>query len=158
MSEWLHQQLAVVGTIDPGEMKTSGATSSTTSAWTDAIDMDVFGEAMFILNVNTIAASSGVTLTVYSDAATATGGMTSAVATSTTLVNADDDKQVVICVSTEDMNPDGRDRYLRGKLVVAPTTSSTATATVNVLVLGGKCAYGPASDYDLATVAQITNS
>jgi len=157
-SEWYHQELAIVGTIDPATMSTSGGTASTTSAWTDAIDMDVFEKAIFIVQTNTVAASSGVTLTVYADDASATGGMTAAVATSTTLVNANDDSQVWVEVDTEDMNPDNRHRYLRGKLVVAPTAGTSATATVSAVVLAGRCRYHPASQYDLATVAQITNS
>lgn len=157
-SEWYHQELAIVGTVDPGQMKTSGATTSTTSAWTDAVDMDVFEKAIFIVQTNTVAASSGVTLTVYADASSATGGMTSAIATSTTLVNANDDSQVWVEVDSEDIDPDSRHRYVRGKLVVAPTAGSTATATVSVLALAGRCRYHPASAYDLATVAQITNS
>ena len=84
--------------------------------------------------------------------------MTAAVATSTTLVNANDDSQVWVEVDTEDMNPDNRHRYLRGKLVVAPTAGTSATATVSAVVLAGRCRYHPASQYDLATVAQITNS
>jgi len=157
-SEWMHQKLAIVGTIDPVVLSTSGATSSTTAVWTDAVDMDVFEKAIFIVQSNTIAASSGVTLTVYADAATATGSMTSAIATSTTLVNANDDSQLWVEVDTEDMDPDGRDRYVRGKLVVAPTAGTAATATVAAVVLGANCRYRPASTYDLATVVQITNS
>ena len=157
-SEWYHQKMAIVGTIDSAKMSTSGGTASTTSAWTDAIDMDVFERAIFIVHTNTVAASSGVTLTVYSDDASATGGMTNAVATSTTLLNANDDSQVWVEVDTEDFNVDGRHRYCRGKLVIAPTAGTSATATVGVIVLGANCRYHPASAYDLATVAQITNS
>jgi len=157
-SEWYHQKMAIVGTIDPAVMSTSGGTASTTSAWTDAVDMDVFEKAIFIVQTNTVAASSGVTLTVYADAASATGGMTVAIATSTTLVNANDDSQIWVEIDTEDMDVDGRDRYVRGKLVVAPTAGTKGTATVSAVVLGANTRYHPASDYDLATVAQITNS
>ena len=157
-SEWYHQELAVVGTIDPVKMSTTGGTASTTSAWTDAVDMDVFEKAVFIVMTNTVAASSGVTLTVYADDASATGGMTSAIATSTTLVDANDDSQVWVEVDSEDINPDNRHRYVRGKLVVTSTTGTKGTATVACVVLAGRCRYHPASDYDLATVAQITNS
>jgi len=157
-SNWLHQELAIVGTIDPAVMSTSGATTSTTNAWTDAVDMDVFEKAVFIVLTNTIAASSGVTLTVYSDGASATGGMTSAIATSTTLLAADSDDQQWIEIDTEDMNPDIRDRYVRAQLVVAPTAGTSATATVAVVALAGRCRYQPASDYDLATVTGIVTS
>jgi len=157
-SEWYHQKMAIVGTIDPAVMSTSGGTASTTSAWTDAVDMDVFEKAIFIVQTNTVAASSGVTLTVYADGASATGGMTVAIATSTTLVNANDDSQIWVEIDSEDMDVDGRDRYVRGKLVVGPTAGTKGTATVSCVVLGANTRFRPASDYDLATVAQITNS
>ena len=149
-SEWWHQDHAIVGTIDP--------TSSTTAGtfWTDAVDCDVFEQVTFIVAVNTVAANTTATLTVYSDGATATGGMTNAIATSTALTNANDDSQLVVTVDTEDFNVDGRDRYCRGKLVIAG-----AGGTIDHLaavVIGSNCRYHPASAYDLATVAQITNS
>ena len=83
------------------------------------------------------------------------GGMTNAVATSTALTNANDDSQIWVEVDTEDFNVDGRDRYCRGALVIA---GAGGTATFSGVVLGANTRYHPASDYDLATVAQITNS
>ena len=120
--------------------------------------MDVFEKAVFIVQTNTVAASSGITLTVYADGATATGGMTVAIATSTTLLNANDDSQLWLEVDTEDMDVDNRDRYVRGKLVIAPTAGTAATATVSGIVMAGRCRYHPASQFDLATVVQIANS
>ena len=149
-SEWYHQRMAIVGTIDPAASTTAG------TVWTDAIDMDVFERAIFIVMTNTVAANTTVTLTVYSDDASATGGMTNAVATSTALTNANDDSQLWVEVDTEDFDVDSRHRYCRGKLVIAG-----AGGTIDhyaVLVLGANSRYHPASAYDLATVAQITNS
>ena len=148
-SEWYHQKMAIVGTIDPTASTTAG------TLWTDAVDMDVFEKAIFIVQTNTVAANTTLTLTVYADAASATGGMTVAVATSTALTNANDDSQIWVEVDTEDFDVDGRDRYCRGALVIAGTGG---TATFSGVVLGANTRYHPASDYDLATVAQITNS
>ena len=149
-SEWYHQKMAIVGTVDP--------TSSTTAAtfWTDAIDMDVFERAIFIVQTNTVAANTTLTLTVYSDDASATGGMTNAVATSTSLTNANDDSQLWVEVDTEDFDVDTRHRYCRGKLVVGGTGGTIDF--LSCVVLGANSRYHPASAYDLATVAQITNS
>ena len=148
-SEWYHQKMAIVGTIDPQTSGTAG------TVWTDAIDMDVFERAIFIVQSNTIAANTTLTLTVYSDDATATGGMTNAVATATALTNANDDNQLWLEVDTEDFDVDNRHRYCRGALVIA---GAGGTATFSAVVLGANCRYHPASDYDLATVDSIGNS
>lgn len=156
MSENFSERYALVATIDPAKMSTSGGTGSTTSAWTDAIDMDVFNEVVFILSVNTIAASSGVSFVVYSDAASATGGMTASITSITQLTNADDDKQVIVVVDSEKLaSRDGRDRYVRGKLTVAPTTSTKGTATVACVALAGKPRWHSAAQFDLSTVDEI---
>ena len=149
-SEWYHQKMAIVGTIDP--------TSSTTAGtfWTDPVDCDVFEKVIFIVSVNTVSANTTATLTVYSDGASATGGMTNAICTSTSLTNANDDSQLWVEVDTEDFNVDGRDRYCRGKLVIAGAGGTIDH--LSAVVLGANTRYHPASDYDLATVAQITNS
>jgi hypothetical protein len=149
-SEWYHQKMAIVGTIDPTASTTAG------TFWTDAVDMHYFERAIFIVQTNTVAANTTLTLTVYGDGATATGGMTAAIATSSALTNANDDSQIWVEIDTEDMNPDGRDRYCRGKLVIAGTGGTVDH--LSAVVLGANCRYHPASAYDLATVAQITTS
>ena len=149
-SNWMHQEMAIVGTIDP--------TAITTAAthWFDAVDMDVFEKVAFIVQTNTVAANTTMVLTAYGDAASATGGMSVAVATSTTLSGtAHSDSQIWIEVDTEDMNPDGRDRYCRAKVVVGGTAG---TATFSGLALAGHCRYQPASANDLTTVVEIANS
>lgn len=149
-SEWYHQKMAIVGTIDPAASTTAG------TVWTDAIDCDVFEKVIFIVQTNTVAANTTLTLTVYSDAASATGGMTNAVATASALTNGDDDSQIWVEVDTEDFNVDGRDRYCRGALVIGGTGGTVDH--YSAVVLGANCRYHPASAYDLASVAQITNS
>lgn len=148
-SEWYHQKMAIVGAIDP---KT---TSSAETVWFDAVDCDVFERVIFIVQTNTVAANTTLTLTVYSDDASATGGMTNAIATSTSLTNGNDDTQIWVEVDTEDFDVDSRHRYCRAKVVVA---GSGSTATYSGIALGANCRYHPASAYDLATVAQVTNS
>jgi len=148
-SEWYHQKMAIVGTIDPVQSTTAG------TYWFDAVDHDEFERAIYIVAVNTVAANTTLKLTVYSDEASATGGMTNAIASSTTLTNANDDNQIWVEVDTEDFNVDIRDRYSRAKLVVA---GAGGTVTLAGVALGANSRHHPASAYDLATVAQITNS
>lgn len=154
MSAKLNERLAIVATIDPGAMSTSGATTSTTSATSDVIDMDVFNKVMWIINTNTVAANSGIDFTVYSG--TASGTVTTTVKAMTRLVAADDDKQAIVEVDAEKLGD--KHRYIKGVITVLPTSGSTATATVNVIALGGDCRFWPASNYDLATVKQIENA
>jgi len=149
-SEWYHQKMAIVGTVDATSAGTAG------TVWTDAVDHDVFERAIYIVHCNQVSANTTLTLTVYSDDASATGGMTNAIATSTSLTNANDDSQMWVEVDTEDFNVDGRHRYSRGKLVVGGTGGTIDH--YGCIVLGANTRYHPASDYDLATVAQITNS
>lgn len=149
-SNWMHQELAIVATIDPQSSTTAG------TFWFDAVDMDVFEKVAFIVQTNTVSANTTLTLTAYGDAASATGGMTVAVATSTSLTNAHDDSQIWVEVDTEDMNPDGRDRYCAAKLVVGGTGGTVDF--LSGVAIAGRCRYQPASNYDLATVVQITNS
>ena len=149
-SEWYHQKMAIAGTIDP----TSSGTATT--LYTDAIDMDVFEKAIFIVQTNTVSANTTLTLTVYSGASATVSAMTNAIATSTALTNANDDSQIWIEVDTEDFDVDARHRYCGGALVVAGTGGTIDH--FSCVVLGANSRYHPASDYDLATVAQIANS
>ena len=150
-SEWYHQELAIVGTVDP--------TAATTAAtvYTDAVDMDVFEKAIFIVTVNEISANTTLVLTLHSDTAATATGMTVACATSTALSGtADSNKQVWLEVDTEDMDPDLRHRYVSGEVVIGGTGGTIDH--YGVVVLGGRCRYHPASNYDLTTVDSIGNS
>jgi hypothetical protein len=149
-SEWYHQKMAIVGTVDP-----TGTTAASTY-WTDAVDHDVFERAIYLVVGANLSANTTLKLTVYSDDASATGGMTNAIATSATLTNANDDSQMWVEVDTEDFDVDSRHRYSRGKLVVGGAGGTIDHFTC--VVLGANTRYHPASDYDLATVASIVNS
>jgi hypothetical protein len=148
-SEWMHQDVAIVGTLDPVAVTTAS------TAWFDYVDMEKFEKVAFIVQTNTVAANTTLVLTAYAGAITATTAMTAGLATSTTLTNAHDDSQIWVEVDTEDMDVDGRDRYVRAKLVVGGTAG---TVVYSGIALGGNCVYRPASDYDLASVVEITNS
>jgi len=157
-SEWYNQELALVATIDPVAMTATGSATATAGLWTDPVDMDVFEKCIFIVQAGLIANSSALTFTVYSDPLSATTAMATAVATATALLTADDGEQQILEIDTEDMNPDARDRYLRGHMVLSCPTGSSASAVVGVVALAGHCRYHPASNYDLASVTEISTS
>jgi len=154
--ERMTERYAVVATIDPQQLQTTGGTSSTTAAWTDAIDMDVFEQVRAILMTNTVAASTGINFVLYSDEASATGGMTTTVLSATQLTAGDDNAQVVLEARNEDIT--SGHRYVRAKVTVLPTTSTTGTATIAVIAEAGPSRYGPATDDDLASVSEIKYS
>ena len=151
------EELAVVATIDPQTLSTGTATSSTTAAWTDAINMKSFHKALFLISVGTLSNTDIIDFTVYSDEASATGGMTTTVKAITQLTAADDNKQAIVEVDMEDVafNHD----FLRGKLVVSVNTAgNTASAPVSVIALAGPPRFGPASNNDLSSVDEIAHS
>jgi hypothetical protein len=154
MNSKLYEQLAIVATVDPVKLSTSGGTASTTSATSDVVDMDVFERVMWILKTNTVAANSGVAMTVYSG--TATGTVTTTVKAMTSLVAADDDKQAIVEIDNRDLALGHR--YIKAVITVAPTAGTAASATVDLVGLAGGCKYGPANNYDLASVKQIESS
>jgi len=159
-TERLGEQLAIVATIDPqSTVSTTGGTASTTSLTTDVVDMDDFRRIAFIMMVNTIAASSGVTLYVQEGTGTTAGtfNTATAVASCSTLVNADDDSQVLVEVKAEDLSAGYR--YVRGVVVVGPTTATAGTVNgLAVVALADTARYKPASDLDLASVDQIVSA
>jgi len=147
----MHQEMAIVGTIDP-QASTTAAT-----LWFDAVDMDVFEKVAFIVQTNTVAANTTLTLTAYSDTQGATASaMTVACATSSALTNAHDDSQMWLEVDTEDMDPDLRHRYCTASLTIAGVGGTVDF--LSGIALAGRCRYQPASAHDLASVVYIANS
>ena len=154
MSSKLNERLAIVASIDPQTLSTSGGTASTTAKTTDVIDADMFKRVLFIVQAGTIAANSAVDFTVYSG--TATGTVTTSVKSITNLLNAADGDFALVEVDAEKLGD--KHRYLKGVLTVSPASGTAATAAVSVVALGGDSRFKPASNYDLADVVQILNA
>ncbi len=135
------EEYAIVATIDP----TGDVTGTTTS---DTIDCAELTEVVFVLLLETVAATGTVDLTINSG--TATGTITTSVTAITQLTNADDDKQVVVSVLVDNLT-DGN-RYLNAVLAQGTANSEAA------VVAFGKRNYSPANEHDLATVDEIINA
>jgi hypothetical protein len=150
MERW-DEANAIVATIDPQQLSTSGATTSTVAATTDVIDMKDFQEVSFVMKSGTITAG-GAQLTIYSGSAS--GTVTTTVKAGTRIVEASDNDQQVLSVKAADLT--SGHRYIVGILVVSPTAPATsATGLYDVTAIGSKPRFHPASDNDLASVIQI---
>ncbi|MCK5564543.1 MAG: hypothetical protein KAJ07_04800 [Planctomycetes bacterium] len=145
MTEKLHELLAVVATIDPDAYATGTFT-------TDWVDMKFVQEVLFVVQVGIITASGTVDFKIE-QAKTSTGGTTINLATGTLSITqldtGDNDSQVLVDVEAEDLTQ--LYRYVRGSLTIL-----VAGADAAVLAIGGLARFNPASDNDLASVAEIT--
>ncbi len=145
MSAKPSEKVAVGATIDPDAYGT-GAEN------TDWLSMVDFQQALFIVLAGIIAAS-GVLDFKIQEAKTSTGGSGQDLATGTLsitqLTTANNDSQVLVNIETEDLSEDFA--YVRGVM-----TFGTAGGDAAVIGLGLRPRYAPASDDDLASVAEIT--
>ncbi len=137
---------AVVATIDPDAYGTGEELS-------DAVDMSKIDQLLAIVMAGTLGASA--TLDAKLTQATTSGGTYKDITGKaiTQLVKAtDDDKQALINCRAEELDIDNDYRWVKLSMTVG-----TATSDAGALVLGFGERYGPASDGDLASVAEIVN-
>ena len=146
MSERLSEALAVVGAIDPQVL-------SSTTKTTDVIDASKFDSVLFIVSVGAVTSSGTIDFTVYEG--TASGTVTTSVTSITALDWTDDNKQALVEIDTASLSGPNY-RYIKGVLVA---DSATGAGTYGgVIALGGKPRFHPASDDDLASVAEIVTT
>jgi len=137
----LHEDVAIVGVIDPQTVNNT----SVTSTW---VDMQMFDEVMFVVSVGTTDVTVDAKLR-EATSDTGTGAQDLSGKAITQLSGTDDDKQVVIRVKSDELSSGYR-------YVACVVTAGNATgADVSCVALGSGCRYGPATDYDLASVAEI---
>jgi hypothetical protein len=147
MNNALSETLAIVGKIDPASLS-AGAVNTT------VIDMKYIRRLMFIVAVGALGTSGTVDFLLKGD--TSAGGsfattITGKSITQLTKAGSDDNKQVIVEVSAEEVMQQGF-RYVRGVLTVG-----TAASQACVIALGGDLRYTAAADYDLASVDEIVN-
>ncbi len=141
------EQAGVVATIDP-DVYTANAYSS------DYVDMADFEMLMAVVSAGTLGSSA--TLDGKLEQATTSGGggvkdITGKAITQLTQGGSDDsDKQAIINVRGSELDIAGGFRFVR-----LTVTVGTATSDVSGLILGFGPKHGPASDNDLASVAEI---
>lgn len=141
------QAVAVVSCIDPDANATGAITD-------DIIDMANFEQVMYVVMAGAMGSSATADFQVYQSKASNMGSpvvITHAVITQLTQSPDDSDKQVIVVVKQSDLTKDYR--YIQGTLTIGVATSDSA-----VLGLGFYPTYGPASDYDLASVDEIVTT
>ena len=135
------ERAGVAGKIDP-----QNGNNSTLN--TDYVDMSKWHEALFIFQVGSV--DNTVDCLVRESTSTSDGGgQTLSGKSATQLDSNSDNKVVVINVKAEELSAGYR--YLRGRMTVGNGT----TNLVSAVALGLKPRFGPATDDDLATVAQV---
>lgn len=139
--EMLTEKLALVATIDP-------VSQAPGTVYTDAIDMRYWERVVFVVSVGALGASATVDFDVCEGTTTSpTTSITGKSITQLTKASTDSNKQALVEVRAEELDP--ANRYIRGKLTVG-----TAASLVSVVALGTGY-HKPASDYDLASVDEI---
>lgn len=137
---------AVVGVIDPDAY----GTGTETTGW---IDMASFNEIMAVVMAGTLGASATLDAKIeQAQDASGTGvkDVAGAAITQLTKAGSDDDKQAIINLWAEDLDVDNDFTHVRLSMTVG-----TAASDAGAVVLGMCERYGPASDGDLASVAEI---
>jgi len=140
------QVVAIVATVDPDAYAT-GAQNS------DTIDMQDFEQVMFVVTAGTLGSSATIDFKATQGNSSAMGSekdITGKAITQLTDAGTDSDKQASVVVNQSDLDVAGGFRWIRGVMTVG-----TATSDAGVVALGLYPTYGPASDYDLASVDEI---
>ena len=152
-TEALSEKLAIVGYV----FSSTGFSGS--SKETATIDMDKFRRALVILQgkVDTTVATTNGGLVMKLFDCTNTGKCASTAfmtCTGLQLPTTTRGYQSIAEVRSEMLGKKttraGTGRFFRARVI-----NGTLDAIANIIVLGGDCRYGPASDYDLSSVAEI---
>lgn len=143
------ERAAIVGAIDPD----ANAAATYTTGW---ISMADFGALMAIVMAGALGASA--TLDAKFEQASDSSGtgakdVAGAAITQMTQAGGDSDKQAVIQCFSEDLDIANNFTHVRLSVTVA-----VATSDCGAVVLGLDARYGPASDNDAASVAEIVTA
>jgi len=140
------ERVAVVATIDPD----ANAAGALTSDWAS---MEDFSEMMAVAMVGALGTSATVDFKLQQatdSSGTGAKDISGKAITQLTQAGTDDDKQAVINVNGADL--DVANDFDHVAMVL---TTATATSDSGAVLLGMRPRYGPASDYDLASVDEI---
>lgn len=142
MAKYLSDEVAIVATIDPG------AILDDTTVWSDFVDMSLFGELTFFVEVGDL--DTTVTCTLYENTSASDSGATVVSGKSAIEIAADDDrKQVILATADQEVGK----RYVGLQCVVGNGASGAYLSAIGV---GSKPRY-KASDSDLASVDTIVD-
>jgi hypothetical protein len=140
----LSERLAIVATIDPDAYGAGTEVS-------DIIDMKDWKRVIFVFLLGTLVSTNTTICKIQSGDATLSDAADLSGKTATTLTEAgaDSDKQVIIEVTSEEVEASG-DRYIRASMVLG-----TAGADCGMVALGEPAHYLNVTGQDLSTVDEI---
>ncbi|MCZ2112793.1 MAG: hypothetical protein LC131_02900 [Anaerolineae bacterium] len=144
MGQKITEALAVVACIDPDAYGTGAQTS-------DWIDMSKFERVAFIVQAGTLGSSATLDFKVQQSKlanGSSPADISGKAITQLTEAGTDSDKQVVVSVEASELS-DGY-RYIAGLMTVG-----VASSDAGVVAVAMNPNYGPVSDYDLASVAEL---
>lgn len=148
LNQLVSEAVGVVATIDPDAY----AAGTVTSDW---VDMSTCERIMAIVLAGTL--GTGATLDAKLEQATDSSGtgakdITGKAITQLTKIGGDDNKQAIINLSADELDVDNG--YTHARLSI---TVSNAASDGGGIVLGAGFRYGPATDNDLASVAEVVS-
>lgn len=139
---------AVSGVIDP-DANAAGTLDS------DYVDLGLFESALGIGLNGTLGSAADITFSLIQATSSAGAGAKAISGKSATTLEAspgDSDKQVVLNVRGSELDIANAFRFVAIRMVTATATSDTCA-----VIIGFFPKHGPASDNDLASVAEIVN-
>lgn len=136
MSQRMHEEWAIVATVDPVDANNADSDS-------DEVDMSKFHEVMVIIMLGVLNDSATNTVTIK-DSPTSGGSFTAISGKSQAITGTDDAKQFVISVRADEMNAGAR--YLK------VTQDNSAHSQLTAILVLGRPRFLPATDEDLSTV------
>lgn len=142
------ERAALLAAIDP-DVTTA---STVNSGWVDA---SKFHTLMAVVMAGTLGTSATVDAKLEQATSAAGAGakdISGAAITQLTEAGTDSDKQALINLRTDELDVDGGFSFVRLSITVGTATSDAAG-----LLWGFDPRFGPASDFDAATVAEIAN-
>lgn len=150
------ERVAILGTIDPDAYTAASPSSSYNSDW---VDLEKFGSIMAILQTGILGTAANVDFAVV-QAQDGSGTGEKAI-TGKSITQLDEagasppdtnDKQYIINVRAEELDVEGGFSFVQAQI-----TLQDATSDLSAIILGLDPRFGPASDNDLASVAEIVN-
>lgn len=146
----LSERLALVASIG-ADQRGAGDTN------TDVIDMATHRRAIAVAIVGDIASGASLVVTAYANTANSTSGGTAitsrALAAGTHSGTGDSNTESIIEITAEDVAA----AVAGGRYAFFTATVAGGNVDYAVGVLAGDSRYGPATDYDLASVAEIVS-
>jgi hypothetical protein len=141
--QWLHEQIGVVATIDAKDQNNQSGVLS------DAIDMSKFRQILAILNCGNVDNAFDMKLQASATAGGSYADITGKAITQLAAHATNNDGKIVAIALKQEEMPAGK------QFVKVSLTVGNGTANPCAVIVLGEAVYAPATNHDLADVAEI---